>query len=124
MLKVFIAMTCLLVLASTAGGGQLANARQGVLPVPSGTRGIGRKTLQWTDRARIEQLAPDRRNRELVVDIGYPAEPRTGSAAQYINVAAFDQALGVTGLRSLVGDPAADLLRAGGVQTHATEGAP
>jgi len=124
MLKVFIATTCLVVLASSAGGGELADARQGVLPVPSGTRGIGRKTLQWTDSARFEPLAPDRRNRELVVDIWYPAEPRTGPVAQYINFAAFDQALGTTGLRSLLGAPAADLVRAGGVQTHAIEGAP
>ena len=116
--------TCLLTLASAAVAAQLAASRQGILPAPAGSLGIGRVTVHWTDTSRVEPLAADRRNRELVVDIWYPAEKRSGPVAQYINVGAFDQALGTDGLGMLFGARAAGLVRAGDVQTHAVERAP
>src|SRR5436190_12162186 len=124
MRRIFIAMICLVALANAVGGAQPASFRHGPLPAPSGTFRIGRVTLHWTDSARLEPLAASLRNRELVVDIWYPAEPRTGPAAQYIDSAAFDHAFGITALRSLLGSTANDLVRSGGVPTHAVEGAP
>jgi hypothetical protein len=93
------------------------------LPAPTGTFGIGRVTVLWTDPSRIEPLAPNRNPRELLVDIWYPADSETGAGAEYLNVTAFERALGVDGLRKQLGG-AYDAIKAGAVRTHAVAGAP
>lgn len=96
----------------------------GALPGPSGPLAIARTTVHWTDSARLEALAGDRRSRELMVDIWYPGQRKAGPTASYIDVAAFDRSLGSTGLPSLLGAAAAARVRSGGVQTHAIQDAP
>ncbi len=58
-----------------------------------------------------------------MIDIWYPADSGTGAAAEYLNVTAFEQALGVDGLRKQLGG-AYDAIKAGAVRTHAVAGAP
>jgi predicted dienelactone hydrolase len=107
-----------------AAARQATSSEPGVLPTPTGTLAIGRVTVHWTDNARIEPLATRNRRRELMLDIWYPAELKAGPRARYLDVAAFEQALGVEGLRGLLGRHAADLLKTSRLQTHAVEGAP
>src|SRR5574341_779807 len=95
------------VLAATAARTQASVATPGSLPSPTGPRGIGRVTYYWTDSARIEPLAADRRNREVMVDVWYPTDHQTGSRAQYLDALAFAAALGARGLPALVGERAA-----------------
>src|SRR2546422_4025770 len=103
---------------------QSTSAEPGALPAPTGPLAIGRVTVHWTDNARIELLATGSRNRELMLDIWYPAENRAGPRAKYLDVATFEQALGVDGLRGLLGRRVADLLKTNRLQTHAVEGVP
>ncbi len=110
--------------ASSAVVAQSADSKSNLLPVPTGTLGIGRVTVFWTDRSRTEPLAPDLRNRELMLDIWYPAEHGTGTAAPYLNTAALEPISGGPSLQGLLGRRTADLVRTGRVQTHAIEGAP
>src|SRR5690242_1859594 len=84
--------------------GQTNNLTPARLPSPTGSFAIGRVTLRWTDNSRVEPLAPDHRNRELMVDIWYPAEHQSGPRAPYLDAAAFERALGSKGLHSLLGD--------------------
>ena len=101
---------------------QPTNAGLGALPAPTGRFGIGKVTVLWTDPSRIEPLAPKLNHRELMVDIWYPADPTTGTVAEYLDVAAFEGALGVAGMRKQFG-AAYDAIKAG-VRTHAVAGAP
>src|SRR4051812_34711085 len=73
------------------------------LPPPSGSFAIGRVTVQWVDESRIEPFSANSSGRQLMVDIWYPANSGTGPAAAYLNVAVFEQALGVDGLRKQFG---------------------
>jgi predicted dienelactone hydrolase len=116
--------TCLAALANMAAGDQAASAEPGALPAPTGALAIGRVTVHWTDTARVEPLASEHRNRELMLDIWYPAEQKAGARAPYLDTAAFESALGVDGLQSLLGRRACDLVKTGRVQTHAVERAP
>jgi len=93
------------------------------LPKPTGKFSIGRVTLHWVDRSRIEPLAPDRQNRELMVDVWYPAEPSAGDAAEYLDVAAFERTLGADGFRTQFG-AAYDIVSRGTVRTGALIAAP
>src|SRR5690242_18064299 len=61
------------------------------LPPPTGTFKVGRVTAHWTDTSRVESLAADRRYRELMVDVWYPADPMTGPAAAYLDSSVFEQ---------------------------------
>jgi hypothetical protein len=119
----FVLISCLFFPDSKVFGQPNEN-QQSILPHPSGEMGIGRLTFDWLDTTRIEPFTSGHQYRELSVDIWYPAEVRTGTTAHYLNVNAFDKALDTTGLKSLVGVRAANLIRSGKVRTHAIEGAP
>jgi predicted dienelactone hydrolase len=94
------------------------------LPAPTGDLALGRVTVCWKDESRIEPLSPKSDPRELMVDIWYPADSVPGGApAEYLDVAAFERALGADGLRKQLGG-AYDAVRAGTVRTHAVAGAP
>jgi hypothetical protein len=123
LLNVGFRIACFLVLTDFAHG-QANNSTPAMLPSPTGSFAIGRVTLDWTDSSRVEPLAPDHRNRELMLDIWYPAEPQSGPRAQYLDAAAFERVLGANGLHSLLGDRATERVAAGLIQTHASEGAP
>src|SRR5687768_12958305 len=89
----------------------------GVLPSPTGAFGVGRVTFHWIDGSRAEPLAKGR-HRELMVDVWYPAEGRTGPRAEYLDAGAFERALGADGLRGLLGTAYAPV-KEGLVRTHA-----
>jgi len=105
-------MSALLLLAVTAA-----------LPPATGQFPVGRVTVEWVDRSRVEPLSDDRAGRRLMVDIWYPAEPSGGPAVPYLDVAAFERAIGAAGLRRQL-QGAYDVVKAGRVQTHAAAGAP
>lgn len=92
------------------------------LPLPTGQFPVGRISVEWTDASRIEPLAPDRSGRRLMVDIWYPADSASSTAAEYLDAPAYEQALGAEGLRKQLG-AAYDAIRAGSVRTHAVAGA-
>jgi pimeloyl-ACP methyl ester carboxylesterase len=93
------------------------------LPSPTGSFPVGRVTVEWTDRSRIEALSDERSGRRLMVDIWYPADASQGPPALYLDAAAFERALGEAGLRRQLGG-AYDIVKAGGVATHAVVNAP
>ena len=93
------------------------------LPPPTGPFAVGRVTVEWVDRSRIEPLSDDRGGRGLMVDIWYPAEPSGGPLASYLDVAAFERAIGAAGVRRQL-EGAYDVVKAGRVETHAVAGAP
>jgi predicted dienelactone hydrolase len=95
----------------------------GALPAVTGPYSVGRVTVECTDRSRIEPLAEDHGYRTLVVDIWYPAEGTSGAPARYLDVAAFEQAIGAAGTRRQLA-PAYDVIKDGRVQTHAVVNAP
>src|SRR5881296_1207699 len=64
----------------------------GGLPSPTGPFAIGRVTVHWIDPSRIEPFSA--KPRELMIDIWYPADSATGAPTEYLNAAAFEQALG------------------------------
>jgi len=94
-----------------------------VLPAPTGPFAVGRVTVEWVDRSRIEPLSPDHGYRVLMVDIWYPADSSAGAAAPYLDASAFERAIGAPGLRRQLGG-AYEAVREGRVQTHAVAGAP
>jgi predicted dienelactone hydrolase len=104
-------MHALLLLAVTAA-----------LPPPTGPFSVGRVTVEWVDRSRVEPLSDDRAGRRLMVDVWYPAEPSGGPTAPYLDVAAFERALGAAGLRRQL-QGAYDVVKTGRLQTHAVAGA-
>src|SRR5436309_2541861 len=96
----------------------LLAALAAALPAPTGPLFIGRVTVEWTDRSRIEPLSPDRSYRALMVDIWYPADTSEGPRAAYLDVAAFERAIGAAGTRRQLG-AAYNVLKDGRLQTHA-----
>ena len=94
-----------------------------VLPVPTGPFAVGRVTIEIVDRSRLEPPSPDPSYRTLVVDVWYPAEKSDGPSAPYLDAAAFERALGETGLRRQLGG-AYDAIKGGRVLTHAVIRAP
>jgi len=94
-----------------------------VLPAPTGPFAVGRVTVEWVDRSRIEPLSPDHGYRVLMVDIWYPADSSAGASAPYLDASAFERAIGAPGLRRQLGG-AYEAVREGRVQTHAVAGAP
>jgi platelet-activating factor acetylhydrolase isoform II len=92
------------------------------LPAPTGPFAVGRVTVEWVDRSRIEPLSPDHGYRTLMVDVWYPADASPAGPAPYLDVAAFERAIGAAGLRRQVGG-AYDAIKEGRVQTHAVAGA-
>jgi predicted dienelactone hydrolase len=109
----------------TALTGRVAAATQdtGVraLPAPTGSLAVGRVTVHWTDRSRVEPS--DGGPRELMIDVWYPAAPTTPSLATYLNTAAFNQPRSDERLKGYLRS-AYDAIRAGLVQTHAIDNAP
>jgi len=84
---------------------------------------VGRVTVHWTDRSRVEPLAPDRSPRELVVDVWYPADSAAGPAAEYLDPSAFEQPFSAERLKRYL-RTAYDAIRGGLVRTHGVRGAP
>lgn len=93
-----------------------------LLPRPTGPLGVGRLTVHWVDRSRVEPLDPERRARELMVDVWYPADSGT-DPAEYFDVSVFDDPRVSERLRGYFRQ-AYDAIKAGLVRTHATERAP
>ena len=79
--------------------------------------------MQLVDPTRIEPLSPSHGYRELMVDVWYPADPSAGKTADYLDASAYERALGTEGFQQQFRD-AADVIKAGAVQTHAVSGAP
>jgi Platelet-activating factor acetylhydrolase, isoform II len=94
-----------------------------MLPPPTGRYPVGRVTVEWTDRSRIEPLSADHGFRTLMVDVWYPADMSQGPLAPYLDVAAFERAIGAAGLRRQL-EGAYDAVKNGRVQTHAVAAAP
>jgi predicted dienelactone hydrolase len=95
----------------------------GALPAVTGSYSVGRVTVEWTDRSRMEPLDPDHGYRTLAVDIWYPAEASSGLPAPYLDVAAFEREIGATGTRRQLA-PAYDVIKDGRALTHAVANAP
>ena len=93
------------------------------LPALTGPFNVGRVTVHLTDQTRIEPLSSPPTNRELMVDVWYPAESSTDPVAPYIDAATFERVLGAAGFRRQFGG-ATDVVREGRVETHARLGAP
>ena len=93
------------------------------LSAPTGPFNVGRVTVHLTDQTRIEPLPSPPTNRELMVDVWYPAEPSTDPVAPYLDAATFEQIIGSAGFRQQFGG-ATDVVREGRVATHARLGAP
>jgi hypothetical protein len=94
------------------------------LPSPTGHFGVGRMGLLCVDFSRIEPLDPDSSARRIMADVWYPAESfaaREKASADYLDVAAFERALGGDGLRKQLGT-SYDIIKSG-VVTHALVGA-
>src|SRR5262249_29814364 len=101
-------------------------ARAGGLPVPTGPFGIGRVTVLYEDRSRTEPLDPKCGGSSLLVDVWYPADPSASKRiemAEYLDVAAFERAIGANGLKRQLG-ASYETIRAGNVVTHAVARAP
>lgn len=116
------AMLGLFWMAEHTVNAQTTNADLHTLPSPTGPFNIARVTLDWKDESRLELLSPNHDPREVVVHIWYPAEKNDSPQAEYLNVKAFEDALGENRLRTEF-KSAYDSLRNGQVRTHATVGA-
>ena len=116
-------LTAVVLLHPDLSAGQATSAAAVTLPAPTGSFAVGRVTLHWTDRSRVEPLDPDRRARELMVDVWYPAVSAIGPTADYFDVAAFNDAPNAGRLKSYF-RAAYDAIKAGRVRTHAIERAP
>jgi predicted dienelactone hydrolase len=101
---------------------QTSSAGSTALPVPTGSFPVGRITVHWTDRSRIEPLAPDRAPRELIADVWYPADLAAAPVAAYIDRSAFEQPRSAERLKGLL-RTAYDAVKAGQVRTHAIQSA-
>ena len=112
---------CLLCVGENTVNAQTRNADLHALPSPTGPFNIARITLAWKDESRLELLSPNHDRREIVVHIWYPAEKNAGPPAGYLDVKAFEDALGENRLRREF-KSAYDSIRNGLVRTHATLG--
>ena len=93
-----------------------------ILPPPTGPFAVGRVTVHWADESRIEPLSPNHEAREVMVDIWYPAEPSNPVRADYVEVVAYEKAIGADGFQNFFGEASENLRH--GVKTHAFVGAP
>src|SRR5262249_43758515 len=89
---------------------------------PTGVFAVGKITVDWTDESRIEPLSDNHNSRELMVDIWYPAETSKAPPIDYLEVAAYEKALGTEDFRNFFGAASETIKR--GVKTHAVVGAP
>ena len=93
------------------------------LPQPTGPFQIGRVTVVYEDKTRIEPLDPKHNSRRLAVDIWYPAQSATEKTpAAYLDVKGIESAIGARALRGQL-RAAYGAISGGSVITHATEGA-
>jgi hypothetical protein len=121
-----LAFVSILVTAGSCALAQPLDESPGRLPTPTGVFGVGRVTLLCEDASRIEPLDSNANSRRIMVDVWYPAEPsalKASSRAEYLNVVAFERALGADGLKNQLGG-SYDVIKAGGVMTHAVAQAP
>ena len=95
----------------------------GALPAVTGSYSVGRVTVEWTDQSRMEPLDADHGYRTLAVDIWYPAEASSGPPALYLDLAAFERAIGAAGTRRQLA-PAYDAIKDGRAVTRAVVNAP
>lgn len=92
------------------------------LPEPQGPYPVGTATYHWVDRNRAETYGESPSgNRELMVQVWYPAEPRTGDRAQPWIVDGVPMARAIA---QWGGMPAFLLDQISLVQTHAVANAP
>lgn len=98
------------------------NLQVGSLPPTTGPFSVGKVTAHWRDESRIEPLSPTHEPRELMVDIWYPAEPSNAVPAEYLDVTAYEKAMGTEGFQNFFRE-AAEALRQH-VKTHAVFAAP
>jgi Platelet-activating factor acetylhydrolase, isoform II len=117
-----LAATCQFLQAQLPADGQTTIAAPATLPHPTGPFAVGRVTVHWADRSRIE-LTPNGGARELMVDVWYPAESASAPVAEYLDRSAFDQPRSAERLKGYL-RTAYDAIKAGLVRTHAIEGAP
>jgi pimeloyl-ACP methyl ester carboxylesterase len=62
----------------------LATVAHLALPVPDGPYALGRLRLSWSDRTRQEVLTPAESDvREIIAEVWYPAQAKTGGASPY-----------------------------------------
>ncbi|MFD3762556.1 alpha/beta hydrolase [Streptomyces sp. NPDC058622] len=111
----------LLLPAKTASAVAATTAPAGIgvhvpLPAPTGRRPVGTAALHLVDRGRADPLAPDRRARELMVQLWYPAANDAGRPRAAYTTAAVAAAV-EAGLPLTPGTLAA-------VRPHARSGAP
>jgi predicted dienelactone hydrolase len=83
---------------------------------------VGKITIHWADESRFEPLSADHEAREVIVDIWYPAEPSDAVPADYLDVTAYEKAIGADGFQDFFRE-ASETLRQG-VKTHAFAAAP
>jgi len=123
--KLWVLMSA--VLAAGSGiAAQSAGAGSGRLPTPTGPFGIGRVTVLYEDGSRIEPLDPKVGSRRILVDVWYPADPSPSqgtATAEYLDVVAFERAIGADALRDQLRD-SYGTIKSGNVRTHAVVRAP
>jgi len=115
----FLCQTAVAATSATDSGKSPAIA---ALPPATGPFAVGKVTVHWMDETRIEPLSPNHESRELMVDIWYPAEPSNAVPADYLDVAAYEKAIGADGFQNFFRE-ASETLRQG-VKTHAFAAAP
>ena len=123
-LVVFAAMyfLCQTAIAGTPATNSAKSPVLAALPPATGPFAVGKITIHWADESRIEPLSADHEAREVMVDIWYPAEPSNAVPADYLDVAAYEKAIGADGFQNYFRD-ASETLRQG-VKTHAFAAAP
>jgi predicted dienelactone hydrolase len=120
-----LAATCFLCQTAVAAKPATDSAKSpalGALPPATGPFAVGKITAHWTDESRLEPLSPNHEPRELMVDVWYPAESSNVVPADYLDVVAYEKALGSDGFQNFFRE-ASDTLRQG-VKTHAFAAAP
>jgi pimeloyl-ACP methyl ester carboxylesterase len=122
----FHTLTCIAITAIGCLAAQLPVDRPRRLPPPTGPFGTGRVTLVCEDASRIEPLDPKLGRRRILVDVWYPADPTASkgiATAEYLNLSALEREIGADALKKQLG-ASYDVIKAGGVITHAVTGAP
>ena len=120
-----LAATCFLcqtALAATPATDSVKSLALGTLPPVTGRFAVGKITAHWTDESRIEPLSLNESPRELIVDIWYPAEPCNAAPADYLDVVAYEKAIGADGFRNFFREASETLKK--GVETHACTAVP
>jgi len=121
-----LTLTFLIITIAVCAVAQPSGDNPGRLPAPTGGFAVGRVTLLCEDPSRLEPLDSNAASRRIMVDVWYPAERSVSTqatAAEYLNVAAFERGLGADGLRRQLGG-AHDAIKTGRVTTHSVGQAP